>query len=461
MFDFLGRLHPLIVHLPSALLFVACAWAGVSFFTKKTTDRPTVSRLVLIGLISAIVSVFTGLLLSNQGTYDQKALALHKWTAIATTMVSAIVYLLLKRDYPYNIKALGFVILFSMIMTTGHLGGSLTHGSHYLWEKAPVALQKVFGYRSDQLSTAIMLPRDSPQLYKHLIQPLLQQHCVSCHKSLNKNGGLDLTSMDGILSGGTKGSVLTPGNPAESELFRRISLAPGDLRYMPPDGPALSYDEIKIIEWWIQTGALTDKTLDQFKLPADIAVILENNYGWVKEVYNPLAHLKITPVDERVIESVRKAGFVVKNIAANTAALEVMAAKSSQVFSKEKLEALHPVKDHIVWLNLSDCGINDEALQAVSDMPNLTKLRLDRNPITDKGLFFLNSLNNLQHITLHSTNVAKEGVSHLLAKLPKLQTIYLGSTNLTPEQITLLQTTHNQVKISGNALAFEEVKGKN
>ena len=51
----------------------------------------------------------------------------------------------------------------------------------------------------------------------------------------------------------------------DSELFRRITLPAADEDVMPSDGkPALSRDEIKIIELWIASGASATKSLADF-----------------------------------------------------------------------------------------------------------------------------------------------------------------------------------------------------
>lgn len=457
MLDFLGRLHPLIIHLPSAFIFVACAWIGVSFFIKKQNYHSLISLLMLFGLIGAVLSIATGLNLSNQSAYDHRALTLHQWIAIATTLVSGIVFLFLKYHFNPNLTKISAIVLLIMIVATGHLGGNLTHGSDYLIKKAPEAIQLALGYSpKDNTANITLLPQDSPQIFQHLIQPLLQQHCTSCHQPSNDNGGLDLSSMDGILAGGEKGSVLTAGDPAESELFKRIAAAPGDPKYMPPIGPALSYQEVRLIEWWIKAGAPFKVKLNDMNLSSDLVVILADQYGWYKQENDPISRLKIPVASEYLMNEARKAGFIIKRIAANSNALEVLPSKNNQVVNKEQLKQLAPLREHIVWLDLSGCQINEDVLSSIPEMPNLLKINLGK--ITNSE-FISQKFNNLLLITLSSTNVAKEGINDLLLKLPRLQSLYLGSTTLTPDEVKSLQDTHSQVKISGNISLFQPVGG--
>jgi len=50
------------------------------------------------------------------------------------------------------------------------------------------------------------------------IVPVFEQSCNSCHNPDRSRGGLDLTSMNGIISGGSSGDVALPGDPDASVL---------------------------------------------------------------------------------------------------------------------------------------------------------------------------------------------------------------------------------------------------
>ena len=84
------------------------------------------------------------------------------------------------------------------------------------------------------------------------IEPILSKSCFKCHGGEKQKGGLDLRSMQTILSGGTDGSVITPGRPGESPIYQRLQ--PGVDGHMPPEkAPQLNADEISLIQEWVAT----------------------------------------------------------------------------------------------------------------------------------------------------------------------------------------------------------------
>jgi hypothetical protein len=50
------------------------------------------------------------------------------------------------------------------------------------------------------------------------------------------------------------------------------------------------------------------------------------------------------------------------------------------------LKGLLIVKDNILWLNVSGTNVSDSDMDIISQFKNLERLRLDKNPITNKGI---------------------------------------------------------------------------
>ena len=94
------------------------------------------------------------------------------------------------------------------------------------------------------------------------IWPIFQAHCHACHGSFYTLGGLSLYSADGIRSGSENGPVIEAGAPAESELFRRISLPEEDAGRMPQKAKRLAPESIETIRVWIADGALLGDFVD-------------------------------------------------------------------------------------------------------------------------------------------------------------------------------------------------------
>ena len=85
------------------------------------------------------------------------------------------------------------------------------------------------------------------------VAPILAARCVMCHSGPTPPAGLRLESFDGVLKGGSKGAVVKPGAPAESELMRRIRGT--SQPRMPMTGPPfLSDSEMATFERWIAGG---------------------------------------------------------------------------------------------------------------------------------------------------------------------------------------------------------------
>lgn len=86
------------------------------------------------------------------------------------------------------------------------------------------------------------------------VQPILAERCVMCHAGDGAPLGLRLDRYEGVMKGSSNGPVVKSGNPAGSELMRRLK---GESQpRMPLTGPPyLSAGEIALFERWIADGA--------------------------------------------------------------------------------------------------------------------------------------------------------------------------------------------------------------
>ena len=85
------------------------------------------------------------------------------------------------------------------------------------------------------------------------VYPVLQARCVICHSGPAAPLGLRLDSRDAVLTGSSRGDVVVAGDPAASELIKRIEGA--SLPRMPMTGPPfLTDDEVALFEQWILAG---------------------------------------------------------------------------------------------------------------------------------------------------------------------------------------------------------------
>ena len=79
---------------------------------------------------------------------------------------------------------------------------------------------------------------------------------------------------DLIMKGGKDGPVILSGKPDESLLIKRIVLPEEDEHHMAPKGkPQLNEQEIKLLKWWISTGADFSKKVKDIDQPDAITPI--------------------------------------------------------------------------------------------------------------------------------------------------------------------------------------------
>ena len=98
-----------------------------------------------------------------------------------------------------------------------------------------------------------------PPVYGTDIQPILAKHCVLCHGPDEAESGLRLDQFDSAVSTLDSGHrAIVPSKPVDSELIKRVTTQDANAR-MPPEGPSLSTDEVRLLERWINAGAKFDQ----------------------------------------------------------------------------------------------------------------------------------------------------------------------------------------------------------
>lgn len=112
----------------------------------------------------------------------------------------------------------------------------------------------------------------APPLFERDVLPILTTKCGNCHGGQVRKADLSLQDMASLVRGGESGSVITPGEPAESLLFEFIRDGA-----MPPEGePSLSAQQMEIIRAWIESGAHSESptTIDKSATYIDIVPLM-------------------------------------------------------------------------------------------------------------------------------------------------------------------------------------------
>src|SRR5262245_20103574 len=93
-------------------------------------------------------------------------------------------------------------------------------------------------------------PKEVIDFRKH-IEPIFREHCLRCHGTDKRKGGLLLATRRDALAAAESGkSAIVPGAASKSELLRRV-LSQDKSERMPPSGPRLTSDEVARLRTWI------------------------------------------------------------------------------------------------------------------------------------------------------------------------------------------------------------------
>lgn len=87
-------------------------------------------------------------------------------------------------------------------------------------------------------------PSPNEGIYRQQIAPVLQAKCSGCHSSANPSGGLAVTDMAALLTGGKHGPALTPGSSKESLILQYVR---GERQPKMPMGGSLDEPTVSLI----------------------------------------------------------------------------------------------------------------------------------------------------------------------------------------------------------------------
>jgi len=428
------------VHLPIGFLFFAFILEFFARWKGNKAITAAVPLALLLGAISALVACILGYMLSLSGDYEQGALDTHFWFGVGTTAISFLAWLIsadklkipnLNQGKPYMATLTLIVILLSV---TGHYGGNLTHGSDYLTAYLP------FGKEDEDKSVAVTSVEEA-QIFDHLVQPILDNKCASCHNASKKKGQLSFATADAITKGGKSGPSFMAGDPSQSEMIKRVLLDPHDEKFMPPEGKTpLTKEEIAIIEHWIK-NAQGDFEITFGNVEADSAIKEEaaRMLGLDPGSAERKTLASVAAPSETDMSTLINAGFKIRELVAASNLYDVALPADMKGITPEKISdmmsQLIKIDKNIVWLSLPSNQIKDEHLEVIATFQNLKKLRLEKNPITDKGIGYLTSLQNLESLNVYQTDITNTSI-HTFNEMKNLKKVYVWGTGIKPEKLS-------------------------
>ena len=337
--------------------------------------QPAIPVMLFWGMIGAVGACISGYMLSLSGDYDEELVGRHQWMGIFTAILSLLLYLLYQFSISERIArgvSLGIIVLISI---TGHLGGSLTHGSGYLAE----------GLHSGDEGGPALKPIPNIQeaaLYADVVQPLFQSRCYGCHGPNKKKGKLRLDKPEFILKGGKEGKAVEPGKADESEMIERLMLPADDEDHMPPkEKPQLTQGEISLLHWWISTGADFNKKIKELPQTSDVKPILlalqTGASGDEERKATDVPEASVGTADADVVDRLKKAGVMVMPVAQNSNYLSVSFVTAG-AGADSLIKMLEPLKKQLVWLKLDNAAVNDAAMDEVAKLTTSDKITTEQ-----------------------------------------------------------------------------------
>lgn len=440
----LGRLHPLIVHLPIGFILLGLL---LQWYDRKRLEYQKVIPLVFLwGAISATLACITGYLQYLGEGYAFDSIKWHLWSGIATALFSFLMYAKLK-----GLESMNFLskipvvtlslVFFILISFTGHHGGSITHGEDYLVAPLPNSVKSALGFETFE-EKAIALNEENWQnalIYEDVIKPILNNKCVSCHNPKKVKGELLLHTEEGILEGGENGEVVVSENASESEIFTRMKLPKEDDAHMPPEGKTQpTKEEIILVGAWIDAGHPFQGSIKEVGLEKDLFVSF-----FPKKHDKDYPEIEIAAAAKDTIAIIEKIGIHV-DLIDNTSNFLSVSAINNPSFEDTDFEILIPIKAQIARLDLGGTKVTNAIFEKLALLPNLTVLKLDNTSVSGKNIAALASLENLKSMNLTGTQF-EESYLDVFSEFEALQKVYLYKTNIDSKGLQLLKD--GQIKI--------------
>jgi uncharacterized membrane protein len=286
---FLGRFHPLVVHLPIGFFLLVAMGEAVSFVPRlRERVEPALGLLLPLSAAAALAAFLMGQLLALEGGFPAASLSWHRRLTLIAVVGIAACWVVFERQRDHGSGRWAYrgvlAVTLGVLSLGAHFGGTMTRGDAYLSKYAPGPLKLLLGGPGVGGLEAKPAPKKpasaaaaEPLVYEHVVQPLFTTYCVECHGSEKQKGKLRLDSLAELMKGGENGAVLVAGDAAKSSIVARALLPISDDDHMPPeDKPQLAPAELAVIRFWIDRGATPTLRVKDALAPAASRSLLEH-----------------------------------------------------------------------------------------------------------------------------------------------------------------------------------------
>lgn len=415
--QFVGRFHPLVVHLPIGLLVLLplLEIAGAL----RPALREAAGFVLGFAFASCLGALALGFLLAYGEGSAGAVVTRHLWGGTALT-IGVLLCMLARpwwssgsvdRAYPGLLTCVLLVLVW-----TADQGGTLTHGSNYLTQYMPAGLKRWSGLAETPAAGSF---------YAKHINPILDTNCVGCHGAGQTKGGLRMDSYDLLMKGGQDGPVIAAGQPEKSLLLTRVTLPPGHKQFMPAEGkPPLRAEEIAWVKAWIQQGASPTATaLTGISLREERAELPLQPVGDYSALMPEIRQMEQTQGAKlKLVSGKPEDGLILFTVDA------------SGIFGDAQLAQFQKFAPYIVEAELGRTSVTNASFDTLKQFTHLRALHLEETRVTGDGLAKLAPLTQLTYLNLSGTQVTAASIAPLSA-MKNLRHVYLYDTPAQPAPV--------------------------
>tara|TARA_B100000965_G_scaffold202008_1_gene168676 strand:- start:268 stop:1572 length:1305 start_codon:yes stop_codon:yes gene_type:complete len=434
--------------LPIGFLILAILIEIYSSIFKIRINQRIINFTWFVAFFSSVLTTLLGLLIAKTGHYIDENLFMHKVFGLSLTAISFISWFLrlsiFSNLFSSSLKTLSNTIIIVLLTLTGHYGGNLTHGETYLVDYAPENIKELVVKKNKYVELEV----DSVKIYNDLIQPIFNQKCVSCHNKEISRGNLNMDSYSNLLKGGSSGNPINKSDPRKSLLIKRITMPTSELKYMPPDGEPVSFDEIKTLIWWINNLDKSNENLASLKVEDDIKESLEMLYNLNFKEKQWFEKIVLEKLDESLIQNIDNTTFQIKYISDDKKFLAVKYLKKNVSISD--IEKLKKISSNIIYFKAESSNLSNDMIKSISNFENLVKLEIQDNNIDDESIEILQSLNNLEILNIHNTKITSE-VIEVLKNFKNLKRAYVWGTSISKNEVDEFNRKDSKLKLIGGS----------
>lgn len=262
-----GRLHPVLVHFPIALIIVAGMVELWRLIVRRDRPSPTALTCCGIGVMIGLLAAASGWINADAETHSARfaqTMEWHRWLGIGACVLGVAAWtcgMLARNPSREYVRRWWCFLLFTAAGTvgfTGHLGGNMVWGEGYIYAPLSRAFEPIDAEPGQPAPDRRRLAPAGTTLiinYETQVRPILFARCVECHGESSAKGGLRLDELYRAFVGDEALWSISPGKPDDSEFMYRVKLGTESEDRMPPEGSPLTPGEIGILQRWIAEGA--------------------------------------------------------------------------------------------------------------------------------------------------------------------------------------------------------------